>query len=130
MKSRIIALLLAAATVIIGVPAAYAHHSFAAAYREDQKVKLEAEIVQVSFRNPHSFVQIMAKDEKGVMQKWSIEWGAAAQLAQQGVSRNDLKPGDKVIVVADPSRDPTDHRLRMRTIERPSDGWKYGGNFD
>ena len=127
MKRRVFGVLV---VMLSSAAGALAHHSFAAAYREDQKVKLEAEIVQVSFRNPHSFVQIMAKDEKGVMQKWSIEWGAAAQLAQQGVSRNDLKPGDKVIVTADPSRDPTDHRLRMRTIERPSDGWKYGGNFD
>jgi hypothetical protein len=27
-------------------------------------------------------------------------------------------------------RNPEDHRLRMRTITRPSDGWKWGGTFD
>jgi hypothetical protein len=127
MKSLVSALLIAAAC---GAPAVYAHHSFAAAYREELKVTIQGEVVQMSFRNPHSFLQVNAKDENGVMQKWSIEWGAAAQLAQQGVARDTLKPGDVVIVTADPSRDPTDHRLRMRTIERPSDGWKYGANFD
>ncbi len=113
-----------------GAPAVYAHHSFAAAYREEMKVTIEAEVVQLAFRNPHSFLQVNAKDDKGVMQKWSVEWGAAAQLVQQGVARDTLKPGDKGIITADPSRDPTDHRLRMRTIERPSDGWKYGASFD
>lgn len=127
MKSTVWALLIVAAC---GAPAVYAHHSFAAAYREELKVTIQGEVVQMSFRNPHSFLQVNAKDENGVMQKWSIEWGAAAQLAQQGVARDTLKPGDFVIVTADPSRDPTDHRLRMRTIERPSDGWKYGANFD
>ena len=115
---------------VFGVPYAYAHHSFAAAYREDQKVSIDGEVVQMTFRNPHSFLQVSAKDDKGEMQKWSIEWGAAAQLAQQGVTRETLKPGDHVIITADPSRNPTDHRLRMRTIERPSDGWKYGASFD
>jgi hypothetical protein len=127
MKSKVFALLLVAAC---GVSAASAHHSFAAAYREDAKVTIEGDVVQMSFRNPHSFLQVNAKDDKGAMQKWSIEWGAAAQLAQQGVNRDTLKPGDHVIITADPSRDASDHRLRMRTIERPSDGWKYGGNFD
>jgi hypothetical protein len=127
MRSKAFALLLVAAS---GASAASAHHSFAAAYREDAKVTIEGDVVQMSFRNPHSFLQVNAKDDKGAMQKWSIEWGAAAQLAQQGVNRDTLKPGDHVIITADPSRDPTDHRLRMRTIERPSDGWKYGGNFD
>jgi Family of unknown function (DUF6152) len=127
MRSTVSVLLVVAAC---GAPPLYAHHSFAAAYREDVKVTIEAEVVQLAFRNPHSFLQVNAKDENGVMQKWSVEWGAAAQLTQQGVARDTLKPGDKVIITADPSRDPTDHRLRMRTIERPSDGWKYGANFD
>ena len=127
MKSRLSALLVVAACGALPVSA---HHSFAAAYREDAKVTIEGEVVQLAFRNPHSFLQVNAKDDKGVVQKWSIEWGAAAQLVQQGVARDTLRPGDKVIITADPSRDPTDHRLRMRTIERPSDGWKYGANFD
>ena len=51
--------------------------------------------------------------------RWSIEWGAAGQLAQQGVSGNSLKVGDHVIVTGSPGRNADDHRLRMRSIERP-----------
>ena len=38
--------------------------------------------------------------------------------------------GDHVIITGNPGRNPEDHRLRMRTITRPSDGWKWGGTFD
>src|SRR5258705_12650494 len=88
------------------VPSAFAHHSFAATYRENEKITIEGTVVQLAFRNPHSFLQVDAKDDKGQMQRWTIEWGAAAQLAQQGVVRGTLKPGDHVIVLADPSRNP------------------------
>ena len=46
------------------------------------------------------------------------------------LTRETLKPGDHVIITGNPGRNPEDHRLRMRTITRPSDGWKWGGTFD
>lgn len=128
MKRKLI-LLLAAAALMAVVPA-YAHHSFAATYFEDRTQSVEGELVQFLFRNPHSFVHIEAKDEKGEVIRWSVEWGAGLQLNRQGVTRETLKPGDHVIITGNPGRNPEDHRLRMRTIARPKDGWKWGGTFD
>ena len=45
---------------------AYAHHSFAATYLEDQTVTIEGELVQFLFRNPHSFVHVMVKEKDGI----------------------------------------------------------------
>ena len=120
----------AIAALAIAASTAQAHHSFAAAYRETEKVTIEGVVVQMVYRNPHSFLHVDAPDDKGVKRRWTIEWGAAAQLEAQGVKRGTLRPGDKVVVMADPSRNPTDYRLRMRTLERPADGFKYGGTFD
>ena len=106
---------------------AYAHHSFAATYFEDKSVTLEGELVQFLFRNPHSFVHVMAPDEKGQKQRWAVEWGGGGQLNRQGVTRETLKPGDRVVITGNPGRNPADHRLRMQTILRPADGWKWGG---
>jgi hypothetical protein len=47
-----------------------------------------------------------------------------------GVARDTLKPGDHVVVTGDISRTAGDFRLRMRTILRPKDGWRWGGEFD
>jgi len=105
---------------------ARAHHSFAATYHEDQTVKIEGKLVQFLFRNPHSFVHVEAPDEKGEMQRWAVEWGGVGQLAGQGITRETLKAGDVVAITGNPGRNPADHRLRMVTLKRPSDGFTWG----
>jgi hypothetical protein len=129
MKRTLLALVITSGAIVSG-GRALAHHSFAATYFEDKTQKIEGNLVQFLYRNPHSFVHIEAPDEKGVMQRYAVEWGAGGQLGRQGVTRETLKPGDHVVVVGNPGRNPDDHRLRMVNITRPSDGWKWGGTFD
>ncbi len=119
------------AALVLGASAkAMAHHSFAATYFEDKTERVEGELVQFLFRNPHSFVHVEGKDAQGNTVRYAVEWGAGLQLNQQGVTRETLKPGDHVIITGNPGRNPEEHRLRMRSIQRPSDGWHWGGNFD
>jgi DNA/RNA endonuclease YhcR with UshA esterase domain len=106
---------------------AYSHHSFAATYFVDREVTIEGPITQFMYRNPHSFIKVAAPDDKGEVQTWAIEWGGGAQLTQEHVSRDTLKPGDIVTVTGNPGRDPTDHRIRLHRIVRKSDGWKWEG---
>jgi DNA/RNA endonuclease YhcR with UshA esterase domain len=106
---------------------AYAHHSFAATYFVDQEITVEGTLTQFMFRNPHSFVKVDVKDDKGQIQTWAVEWGGGAQLTQAHVTRDTLKPGDHVIVTGNPGRDPTEHRIRLHKIVRPSDGWTWEG---
>ena len=124
MKRTLSAVVLIAGVIIPGKPA-FAHHSFAATYLEDKTQQIEGTLVQFMYGNPHSFVNLEAPDSKGAMQHWVIEWVGSAQLGRQGVTRQSLKSGDKVIVVGNPGRNPADHRLRLVNITRPSDGWKW-----
>jgi len=124
MKRAIFVLLLAG--VLLACTTTYAHHSFASTYDETKKITVEGKLVQFLFRNPHSFVHVMAPDEDGTMQRWAIEWGGAGQLGGQGVTRETLKPGDKVVITGNPGRNPADHRVRMVTLRRPSDGFGWG----
>jgi len=128
-KRTLIVIIAVTASFVAG--RAWAHHSFAATYIEAQKVTVEGDLVQFQWRNPHSFVQIVSKDPKGgAPQRWSAEWGSGGQLGQQGVAKDTLKVGDHIIITGDPSRTAGDFRLRVRTIFRPSDGWRWGGEFD
>ncbi len=110
--------------------AVYAHHSFAAAYLEDREVGIEGTVTQFMFRNPHSFVQMTAfakSDRSRAQHRYLVEWGGGGQLTRQGVSRDTLKPGDYVVITGSPGRNATDRRLRMKSIVRPKDGWKWKG---
>ena len=125
-KLFLLALVLAAATTNL----THAHHSFAASYFPDRIVTIDGKVVQFLFRNPHSFLDVAAPDEKRHDEMWVVEWGGGGQLSRAGVSKDTLKPGDRVVVTGNPSRSPTDHRLHMVSILRPSDGWKWSGDTD
>ena len=123
-KSR--ALLMAAA-LLFGL-SAYAHHSLSATYYPEKEIKLEGKILDLLLRNPHSFLQIEAPDDKGVVQRWSLEWRSSGQLGQAGIKRDTLKVGDEVTITMNPSRTPGDHRGALKTLHRKSDGFGWGTN--
>jgi hypothetical protein len=105
---------------------ALAHHSFAATYREKDSVTIEGELVQLDFRNPHSFVHVDVKQKDGTTVRYAVEWGGVGQLGQQGITRETFKVGDHVIISGAPGRNAADHRVRMVTLKRPSDGFSWG----
>jgi Family of unknown function (DUF6152) len=108
-------------------PPLFAHHSISGHYFMDQTVHLEGDVLEFSYTNPHSFLQLSAKDPQTSQPvKWEIEWASIRRLQQRGVARDAVKPGDHVIIEGYPSRDNLEHRLFLRGITRPSDGWKSG----
>ena len=114
-----------AATLTFG-GAMWAHHSLGATYDDSKEIKLEGKIAQFLMRNPHSFLHVEAPDERGVMQRWSLEWRSAGSLAQQGVKRDTFQVGDEVTVTLSPSRTASDHRGVLKTLHRKSDGMGWG----
>ncbi|MDE3161151.1 MAG: hypothetical protein KGM92_20485 [Acidobacteriota bacterium] len=125
MKSKFLGLVMTAVSLSSGT--AYAHHSLAATYL-DKEVRLEGKILDLLLRNPHSFLQIEATDENGIVQRWSLEWRSSGQLGQQGIRRDTLKVGDEVTITMNPSRTPGDHRGALKTLHRKSDGFGWGTN--
>ena len=119
-------LLLAATAGLIAAIGADAHHSFTASYDENAEVRIEGTLVAIHFRNPHASVDILAVDGNGNNIRWGVEWGGAGQLSGQGVTSQSLRAGDHVIITGNPARDPNSHRLRMRSLLRPADGYGWG----
>jgi len=119
-------LLFGAAASIVATTAVHAHHSYAATSDVTRQVKLEGKLVQFVYRNPHSFVHVMSPDDKGVEQRWAVEWSGTTQLGNAGVNKETLKVGDHVVIMARPSRVPGEYRALMLTLKRPSDGFAWG----
>ena len=119
------------ALILFGAAAqAWAHHSFAATYLENQTITIDGELVQFVLRNPHSFVNVDVTEKDGSKTRYVVEWAAPAQLAGK-VDRETLKPGDHVIITGNPGRNTEDHRVRLLTFRRPKDAnhtadWTWG----
>ncbi|MGA7411018.1 MAG: DUF6152 family protein [Bryobacteraceae bacterium] len=118
-------LFLALALAIATCEVADAHHSLIASYRLDTTVVIEGTVTQFLFRSPHSFVQIKVADQAGRIEIRTVEWGGGGQLGRAGVSWDTLRPGDHVVITGNPSRYPEERKLRMVSILRPSDGWRW-----
>src|SRR5687768_14147797 len=106
---RLLFVVVAGVAVLFGAQA-YAHHSQVAVYRTSDEQKIEGTLAQVLIRSPHSWVHVEAKDEKGQVQRYAIEWGGATQLRNAGVDGKTLKVGEKVRVTGRPGRNAADHR--------------------
>ena len=128
---RIILFVLVAGVVLLGGPGRVdAHHSFAATYDSSQHIEVEGVVTEFVWRNPHSFMRIDVKDKDGTTKTWALEWGSISQLSKSEMTRTTLKPGDRIVVGGQPSRDPSSLRMLLQTLKRPSDGWTWQGRVD
>ncbi len=78
------------------VPAG-AHHSHGN-YDLTEWTCLEGVVTQVVFVTPHSFFSLEVKDENGQVTAWSLEATNARALFAKGVTREDVRPGDRIQV--------------------------------
>jgi hypothetical protein len=129
MKYRlpVVVSLSALSLLLLSVGPTFAHHSASATYIHGKSIKIDGTLKEFIWRNPHSFMKVEARDEKGVLQTWVIEGAAPAQLLESGLTTSTLRPGDHVIVSGQPGRIAEDHRMLLETVERPSDGFKWQG---
>ena len=87
------------AVLLAGVPAAFAHHSFAAEFDANRPMKLTGLVTKVEWQNPHTFFYIDVTDAAGgKVTNWAIELGSPNGLMRAGWTRNSLKIGDIVSV--------------------------------
>jgi hypothetical protein len=96
-----------------------AHHSYAD-FDQDRTVSIAGTIDKVLFANPHVVLTVKMDDST----LYTMTWASATQLNRQGVGRDDLKIGDKVIVSGSPSRKSAE-LSRISEVSRSADGWRW-----
>ena len=97
------ALLITAAAVPIIVQA---HHS-RAQFQLDKLTPMSVTITRVRWSNPHVFYAGTVVNDKGVAEEWVLEGHSISGLVRQGWSENLVKVGDRIDVMVNRHRDPT-----------------------
>jgi hypothetical protein len=103
MKTMSLCCLLGAASAL--PLAADAHHSAAVLYHLDQEVTIEGVVTRFTLGNPHARIYMMVEDDSGDEAEWMAEGGSRTVLSRNGWTGNEVKPGDVVRIVGNPSRD-------------------------
>ena len=90
---------IAIASLLVGAALpANAHHAFAANFDAEKPVRFEAIITKMEWINPHVWIHIDAQMPDGSVEQWMIEAGSPNMLFRQGLNKNSVQPGMRVIV--------------------------------
>ena len=104
MKHRMIVAALVVAGSVSVAPAVFAHHSHAM-FDHTKEVTVVGTVTEFVYRNPHVFLYLDIKDEKGETVNYSVEMSNIPNMIRRGILQATFKPGDKVSVNVHPLRD-------------------------
>jgi hypothetical protein len=74
---------------------AIAHHS-TSMYDMANPVTVTGVVKRFEWTNPHAFVYVEVKDEKGNLVEWEVEMMSLNHLRGYGWTRNTVKPGEVI----------------------------------
>jgi len=75
-----------------------AHHSFTAEFDINQPIHLRGVVTKFDFQNPHTWIHMDVKDDKGNVTNWAVEGGTPNVLIRKGVTKNSLPIGTEIVV--------------------------------
>ena len=93
--------------LVLAVPV-LAHHSFGAEYDVDKPVTVMGVITKIEWTNPHTYLFMDVKDDKGNVANWKFEGYPPVVLNRTGWRKDiTMKAGDTVTVFGWRARDGT-----------------------
>jgi hypothetical protein len=127
MRIKSLSLIAGAALTLAALPAAIAHHSFAAEFDINRPIELDGVVTRMEFSNPHSWLHLEVTTEDGEKQQWAVEGGAPNALIRRGWNRNSIPAGVRVHVEGFQARDRS-FRASGREITLPDGSSLFMGS--
>jgi len=91
-----IALALVIGVLLISLPL-FAHHS-GSAFDLEHPVTLKGTVTNFEWSNPHVFIALDVKDDKGNVEPWRVEGNSPNMLTRVGWKKEMIKEGDQLSV--------------------------------
>jgi hypothetical protein len=85
----------------------WAHHSITAEFDTSKSFTVKGTLTKIEWVNPHAYVYLESKDEKGAVTAYSFETGPPGNLRRAGVLKTMFNVGDMVTIEAYAAKDGT-----------------------
>jgi len=85
------------------VGTANAHHS-TAEFDMNRTMSVKGTVTGFEWSNPHAYIHLEVKDEKGNVEEWTAELASLGMLARINWKRDTLKPGDQITMSGNPAK--------------------------
>ena len=89
--------------LLFAAGAAFGHHS-PAVFDRTKEVKLVGVVKEFRWSNPHSFIELDVRDEKGTTDTWAVEMNPPSYLVKAGWKSSTIKAGETITVMINPLR--------------------------
>ena len=119
MKQAIVCSMVAVGALLAAAPPTLAHHS-RAMFDMARNVTYRGVVKEYHWQNPHSHIVItVGRDaaDPATVGTWDIEASSISLMTSRGWNRMTYKPGDRITVVAHPSKDGSRRVLLFYAIQ-------------
>jgi DNA/RNA endonuclease YhcR with UshA esterase domain len=83
--------------LLLAAPVARAHHS-TSMYDMEHPSTYKGIVTRVEWTNPHGYIYLNVKNDKGVVEEWAMEINSPNFLRHNGWTSTIVKPGDEITV--------------------------------
>jgi hypothetical protein len=93
---------LLALLIPIGV---FAHHAYTAEFDTTKPVRLSGVLTKVEWSNPHIWIYLDVKDERGNITSWGFSASPPGMLQRRGITKSSLKLGEVLTITGHRAKD-------------------------
>jgi Family of unknown function (DUF6152) len=101
-KRPAVAVSAAVLLILFAIPAR-AHHS-GAMFDMVHPITLTGVVTKVEWTNPHTFMYVNVKNDKGAVEEWAIEINSPNFLRHNGWTSTTINPGDSITITGAPAK--------------------------
>src|ERR1700687_3604502 len=94
-----------AASLVFAHSALFAHHAYTAEFDTTKPVKVTGVVTKLEWSNPHIWIYLDVKDDKGNVTNWGFSASPPGMLLRRGITKNSLKIGDVLTISGHRAKD-------------------------
>jgi Family of unknown function (DUF6152) len=102
LATRVLAI---ATSLLLAHSVILAHHAYTAEFDTTKPVKVTGVVTKLEWSNPHIWIYLDVKDDKGNVANWGFSASPPGMLARRGITKNSLKIGDVLTISGHRAKD-------------------------